>query len=76
LLRCHVSNNITVKIINSLRYSFLVGWNVLRYLKVEHDPSIKESVCRLTLESSGKLLLEEHRKRGVNSLRSTFDYVE
>jgi hypothetical protein len=61
-------NDITVKIINSNEYSFIIGWNVLRYLSVEYAPSAADSSYRLMLDDKGKRLLEAHR----NTKKKTF----
>jgi hypothetical protein len=69
-------NDISVKIINSDECSFIIGWNVLRYLSVDYAPSEADSCYRLILDDKGKRLLEEHRNKGVNGRQNTFDYIE
>jgi hypothetical protein len=71
-----VFDNITVRLIDSPKSEFVVGMNVLRYIKVAFRPTSIQSICQLTLDENGKSLMEKHRvSKGVNNLQSTFNYL-
>jgi len=49
----------------------------LRYLKIDYTPSVAESTCVLTFNNNGQRLLEEDRRhRGVNSMKDIFQYLQ
>ena len=71
-----VLNNITVRIIDSPKYEFIVGLNVLRYLTINYQPSETQSICQITFEDNGRRLLEKHRAKGINNMQRMFQYLQ
>ena len=69
--------NITVRLINHDRATFIIGWNVLKYLEINYYPSPDESVCQLSFTENGRKLLEHDRTGKINNyMLSMFNYLE
>jgi hypothetical protein len=68
-------NNISVKIIDSDKLSFIVGWNVLKYTTIQYVPSIINSICSFSFTKEGEDLMQRDRADGVsNCLPDIFSY--
>jgi len=65
--------NITIRVMDSPDYEFIIGLNVLRYLTIKYQPSALKSICNLTLDSNGKKLLDDDRiNYDINNMSSMF----
>ena len=45
--------NITIRIMDSPDYEFIIGLNVLRYLTIKYQPSASKSICHLIFDNNG-----------------------
>ena len=67
--------NITVRVIDRKDSDFIVGWNVLKYLKPTYDPSPSDLVYQLELTDNGRKILEQDRQNKIaNHMQSMFNY--
>jgi hypothetical protein len=72
-----VFNNITVRLINRKDSDFIVGWNVLKYLKPTYDPSPMNLIYQLELTDNGSRLLQQDRSDKVNNfMQNMFNYQQ
>jgi len=70
-------NNITVRIIDSDKHGFLVGWNVLKYLAITYNPSISKATYKFALTPDGENYLHQDRINGINNhLNHRFTYLQ
>jgi len=69
--------NITVRLINRVGSDFFVGWNILKYLKPDYDPSIVSAVYQLSLTENGRQLFNQDRHDKVNNhMQTMFQFQE
>jgi len=69
--------NITVRLINRRDSDFIVGWNILKYLKPDYDPSVASSVYQLALTQNGEQLLQQDRHDKINNhMQTMFQFRE
>ena len=67
---------ITVRLIDSPKWQFLVGWNVLKYLDTFYRASKNEAIYTLNLTAEGRGWLEtDRRNRVANYMTSRFSYL-
>ena len=72
-----ILNDITVRLINRKDSDFIVGWNVLKYLKPTYDPSPTNLIYQLELTDNGSQLLQQDRNDKVNNcMQSMFNYQQ
>lgn len=70
---CIELDNVTVRLINQDHAAFIVGWNVLKYLDIQYNPS--QFNCQLTLTDAGKQFFREERRNGIsNYMQNMFNY--
>jgi hypothetical protein len=69
--------NITTRIINSDGIDFIIGWNVLKYLKMSYEPSVQQSFYQLTYDTAGEAFFNHDRTSGIsNYMQSRFIYLQ
>ena len=69
--------NITVRVIESNAHEFIVGWNVLKYLRTNYTPSPAQSIYKITLDTNGEALFQQDRANGIsNNLQNRFIYLQ
>jgi hypothetical protein len=74
---CIELENITVRLINLDRASFIIGWNVLKYLDIHYTPSLSNPSCQLTLTDEGLTLFHHERQNKIaNFMQSMFNYSQ
>ena len=74
---CIELENITVRLINLDRASFIIGWNVLKYLDIHYSPSLSDPNCQLTLTDEGlKLFHHERQNKITNFMQGMFNYLQ
>ena len=72
-----VLENITVRLIDRKDSDFIIGWNVLKYLKPTYDPSPSNLIYQLELTDKGNQLLQQDRHEKVNNhMQSMFNYQQ
>jgi len=70
-------DNITVRLINRKDSDFIVGWNIIKYLKPTYDPSPMDLTYQLELTDGGRQLFQQDRNDKVNNyMRSMFNYKQ
>jgi len=70
-----ILTNITIRIMDSPDYEFIIGLNVLRYLSIKYQPSALKSFCQLSIDSNGMKLLDNDRTNlNINNMNSMFDH--
>jgi len=68
-------DNITVRLINRKDSDFIVGWNILKYLKPTYDPSPTNLTYQLELTDSGRQLFQQDRiDKANNFMQHMFNY--
>jgi hypothetical protein len=69
--------NITIRIIDSDKRAFIVGWNILKYLSVNYNPSLHESQYQLMLTKEGRKKFQYDRENNIsNYLKHRFNYIQ
>ncbi|MCL2017132.1 MAG: hypothetical protein FWG68_12890 [Defluviitaleaceae bacterium] len=68
---------ITVRLMDSPKLKFIVGENVLKYLKTNYNPDINNAIYNFELTPNGKHWLETDRQNKIsNFMTSRFNYLE
>jgi hypothetical protein len=83
-----ILENITANLINGDEPEFIIGWNVLKYLKPDYEPTLpfdmsvpnSEEIIKnyytYELTDTGRILLEYDRHAGFNNdMTSMFEYI-
>ena len=69
--------NITVRLINRKDHDFIVGWNVMKYLRPTYDPSPFASLYQFELTERGYQLFIQDRDNNINNyMKSMFNYQQ
>ena len=70
-----VVNNVTVRVIYSMKSKFIVGGNILKYLAVNYNPTISGALYNLYLTVEGRQFLEQDRQKNINNFMQSMFYL-
>ena len=72
-----VVEDITIRLINRKDSDFIVGWNVLKYLKPTYTPAPSNLIYQFELTDTGRQLFEQDRQNKIaNHMQSIFNYQQ